>query len=82
VNDAAAADVVLKLGLALQMGSTFSGASCTAVARWELAAKDRKVSADATSSSAIGAIANGGRNCEIATVSAVAAALDSSVEKL
>jgi hypothetical protein len=82
VNDAATADVVLKLVLTLQMGSTFTGASCTAAARWELAAKDRKVSADATSSSAIGAIANGGRNCEIATVNAVAAALDASVEKL
>jgi hypothetical protein len=82
VTSGAPADVALKLALALEMGSTFTGVSCTAVARWDAAEKGRSASAEVKQSSSVGAIANGGRNCEIATINAVATALEASAAKL
>ena len=82
VTSGATADVVLKLALSLSMGTMFTGVSCTAVARWDVAEKGKRASAESQQTSSIGAIANGGRNCEIATINAVATALEASAAKL
>ncbi len=80
VQNPAQADYVLKLTLNMNLGAAMGGTRCDANARWDILQKGR-VAASGTASdrASFPVIANGGRNCEIASINAVSRALDAAM---
>ncbi len=80
--DPSQSDVTLRGELRLELGSTFGGTTCKAHARWTIVDDEGEAVGDGDGSSSIGVMANGGNNCEIASLLAHSAALDAAMAKL
>lgn len=82
VADPAQAHAVIRLALQLELSGAFGGTSCNATATCEITRSGRTVVEEVTRTSSIPVMANGGRNCEIATLQAMSEALDLAMSKL
>lgn len=81
-EDRGSADYVLKLTLDLNLGAAIGGTRCDVRARWDIL-QGGKVAGTSTvsDSSAFPAMANGGRNCELASLRAVSKGLDEAMAR-
>ena len=81
-SDPSQSDVTLRGELKLDLGPTFGGTTCKAHARWTIVDDEGEAVGEGDGSSSIGTMANGGNNCEIASLLAHSAALDAAMDKL